>query len=52
MRRLLLLTLFVPVLAFTGIASAGGTTLNLVAFSTPQAVMQTLISNWQQTRCA
>ena len=34
---------------FTGVAAAGGTTLNLVAFSTPQAVMQTLITKWQQT---
>ena len=49
MRRLLPLTLFIPILAFTGVASAGGTTLSLVAFSTPQTVMQTLITNWQHT---
>ncbi len=49
MRRFLLLTLLIPVLAFTAVAAAGGTTLNLVAFSTPQAVMQTLIGKWQHT---
>lgn len=49
MRRLLLLALFIPVLAFTGIAAAGGTTLNLVAFSTPKPVIATLISNWTKT---
>lgn len=49
MRRLLLLTLLIPVLVFTGVASAGGTTLHLVAFSTPKTVMGTLISNWQKT---
>src|SRR5581483_896141 len=36
-------------LVFTGIASAGGTTLHLVAFSTPKTVVGTLISNWQKT---
>ena len=50
MRRLLLLTLFIPVLAFTGIAAAGGTTIALVAFSTPQPVVKTLVSNWQNTQ--
>jgi sulfate/thiosulfate-binding protein len=49
MRRFLLLTLFIPILALTGIAAAGGTTLNLVAFSTPQPVMETLIAKWQHT---
>jgi sulfate transport system substrate-binding protein len=49
MRRLALLTLFIPVLAFTSVAGAGGTTINLVAFSTPQTVMGTLISNWTKT---
>jgi sulfate transport system substrate-binding protein len=49
MRRLLLLTLLIPVLVFTGVASAGGTTLHLVAFSTPKTVVGTLISNWQKT---
>jgi len=49
MRRLLLLALLIPVLVFTGIASAGGTTLHLVAFSTPKTVVGTLISNWQKT---
>src|SRR5581483_7820792 len=49
MRRLLLLTLFIPILACTGVAAAGGTTLSLVAFSTPQPVMETLIAKWQHT---
>ena len=49
MRRFLLLSLLIPVLAFTGIAAAVGTTLNLVAFSTPKTVMGTLISNWTKT---
>ncbi len=49
MRKFALLTLLIPVLALTGVAAAGGTTLNLVAFSTPQAVMGTLISKWQHT---
>lgn len=49
MRRVLLLSLLIPVLAFTGIASASGTTLNLVAFSTPKAVMHTLIGRWTGT---
>jgi len=49
MRRLALLTLFIPAFTFTGIASAGGTTLDLVAFSTPQAVTQTVIAKWQHT---
>ena len=49
MRRFALLTLLIPVFVLTGVAAAGGTTLNLVAFSTPQAVMQTVISKWQHT---
>src|SRR5947209_4955712 len=49
MRRFLLLSLVIPVLVFTGIASASGTTLHLVGFSTPQTVMKTVISNWQKT---
>ncbi len=49
MRRLVLLTLFIPVFVLTGVAAAGGTTINLVAFSTPQPVMQTLISKWTNT---
>ena len=49
MRRFALLTLLIPVLVLTSVAAAGGTTLNLVAFSTPQAVMQTLITKWQHT---
>jgi sulfate transport system substrate-binding protein len=49
MRRFALLALFIPVLVFTSIASAGGTTLRLVAFSTPQTVMKTVIANWQKT---
>jgi sulfate/thiosulfate transport system substrate-binding protein len=49
MRRFLPLALLIPVLAFTAAASAGGTTLHLVAFSTPQTVMKTLIGNWQKT---
>jgi len=49
MRRFLLLALLIPVLAFTGIASASGVTLHLVAFSTPQSVMKVLIPNWQAT---
>lgn len=49
MRRLLFLALLSSVSVFTGIASASGTTLNLVAFSTPKAVMQTLISKWTAT---
>src|SRR5947209_6319004 len=49
MRRVLLLSLLIPVLAFTGVAAASGTTINLVAFSTPQAVMQSLISQWTGT---
>jgi sulfate transport system substrate-binding protein len=49
MRKFLPLALLIPVLVFTGIASAGGTTLHLVAFSTPKTVMGTLISNWQKT---
>ncbi|MDX6482102.1 MAG: sulfate/thiosulfate transport system substrate-binding protein [Gaiellaceae bacterium] len=46
MRRFLLLTLFIPVFAFTGIAAASGTTVNLVAFSTPKPVMEKLITRW------
>ena len=49
MRRLALLALLIPVLVFTGIASAGGVTLHLVAFSTPKTVVGTLIPNWQAT---
>ncbi len=49
MRRFLPLVLLIPVLAFTGVASAGGTTINLVAFSTPKPVVQSLISNWTKT---
>jgi sulfate/thiosulfate transport system substrate-binding protein len=49
MRRLAPLALLIPVLAFTGVAAAGGTTINLVAFSTPKAVMGTLISRWNKT---
>jgi sulfate/thiosulfate transport system substrate-binding protein len=49
MRKALLLALFIPVFAFTGIASASGVTLHLVAFSTPKPVVQTLISNWTST---
>jgi sulfate/thiosulfate-binding protein len=49
MRKFVLLALLIPVLALTGIASAGGTTLHLVAFSTPKTVVGTLISNWQKT---
>ena len=49
MRRVLLLTLLIPVFAFTGIASASGVNLNLVAFSTPKPVMDTLIPNFQST---
>jgi sulfate/thiosulfate transport system substrate-binding protein len=49
MRRFLLLALLVPVFVFTAAASAGGTTLHLVAFSTPKTVVGTLISNWQAT---
>src|SRR5947209_946620 len=49
MRKFVLLALLVPVLAFTGVAAADGTTLHLVAFSTPQTVMKTVISNWQKT---
>lgn len=49
MRRFLPLMLVIPVLAFTGVAAAGGSTVNLVAFSTPKTVMGTLIANWQKT---
>jgi sulfate transport system substrate-binding protein len=49
MRRFALLTVLIPVFAFTSAAAAGGTTINLVAFSTPQAVMGTLISKWTKT---
>ena len=49
MRRLLLLTLFIPVLALTGIASASGVTLNLVVFSAPKPIVQTLIPKFQNT---
>src|SRR5436190_856164 len=49
MRRILLLSLFIPVFAFTGTAAASGTTLDLVGFSTPQAVVGKLITNWQKT---
>ena len=49
MRRFALLTLLIPVLVLTGVAAAGGTTIDLVAFSTPQAVTQTLIAKWQHT---
>jgi sulfate transport system substrate-binding protein len=48
MRKVLLLTFFIPVLVFTGVAAAS-TTLNLVAFSTPKPVMQTLITKFNQT---
>jgi len=49
MRRILLLSLFIPVFAFTGAAAASGTTIDLVGFSTPQAVVGKLITNWQKT---
>lgn len=49
MRRFVLLTLLIPVFACAGVAAAGGTTVNLVAFSTPQAVMGTLITNFTKT---
>jgi sulfate transport system substrate-binding protein len=49
MRRFLLLSLFIRVFVLTGVAAAGGTTIHLVAFSTPQKVMQTLITNWTKT---
>jgi len=49
MRKFLLLTTLIPVFVFTGIASASGVTLNLVAFSTPKPVMETLISKWTGT---
>jgi len=49
MRRLLLLTLLIPVFALTGAAAAGGTTLNLVAFSTPKVVVGKLINSWTKT---
>lgn len=49
MRTFVLLALLIPVLVLTGVASAGGTTLHLVAFSTPKTVVETLIANWQKT---
>ncbi len=49
MRRILLLSLFIPVLALTGIASAGGTNINLVAFSTPKPVIENLIPKFNKT---
>jgi len=49
MRRFLLLSLFIPVFAFTSVAAAGGKTINLVAFSTPKPVMGKLISDWTKT---
>src|SRR5579859_7242679 len=49
MRRALLLALVIPVFAFTGIASASGVNLNLVAFSTPKPVMDALIPKFQAT---
>src|SRR5438128_309866 len=49
MRRALLLTLLIPVFAFAAIASASGVNLNLVAFSTPKPVMDTLIPKFQAT---
>ena len=39
MRRFILLSLLILVFVFTGVAAAGGTTLNLVAYSTPKPVM-------------
>jgi sulfate/thiosulfate transport system substrate-binding protein len=51
MRRLLLLSLAVPALVLAGTADArtAGTTVNLVAFSTPKPVMQKLIAKWTAT---
>jgi sulfate/thiosulfate transport system substrate-binding protein len=49
MRRFVLLALFIPVFVLTAVASAGGTTINLVAFSTPKTVMGTLITKWTNT---
>ncbi len=49
MRRLLLLTIFIPILVFTGIASASGVTLHVVAYSAPKAIVHTLVTNWQGT---
>jgi sulfate transport system substrate-binding protein len=49
MRRFLLLSLFIPVFALTGVAAAGGTTIKLVAFSTPKPVMDKLIPKWTST---
>src|SRR5215471_5273258 len=43
------LALAVLVLALVGAASAGATTLNLVAYSTPKPVMAKIISAWQST---
>jgi sulfate transport system substrate-binding protein len=55
-RRLLPLLLLVPILAACGSAGASSskttpssTTLNLVAYSTPQPVMEKLISQWKKT---
>jgi sulfate transport system substrate-binding protein len=43
------LALAVLVLALVGAASAGATTVNLVAYSTPKPVMAKIISAWQST---
>lgn len=51
MRRLLLFALVIPVLLFAGSAQAkqAGSTVNLVAFSTPKPVLQKLIGKWTAT---
>ena len=49
MRRLLPLALISSVLVFTSVASASGVTVNLVAFSAPKPIVQTLIPNFQNT---
>jgi sulfate transport system substrate-binding protein len=49
MRRIALLSLLIPVLVFTGVAAAGGTTIRIVAFSTPKPVVEALIAKWTKT---
>lgn len=51
MRRLVLLLLVIPLASACGAAQSatGKTTLNLVAYSTPQPVMAKLIAQWRKT---
>src|SRR5262249_32651097 len=49
MRKFVLLALLIPVFVLTGVAAAGGTTIKIVAFSTPKPVVEALVAKWTKT---